>query len=417
MAGFFKVTPLETLFTFRQNLPEKPGETVPLLEAAGRILAETIVPGENYPDFHRATMDGYAVKADATFGASEANPVYLSLTGQIAMGETPPAAVGPGEAMAISTGGMLPEGADSVVMREYVTAIDAATLEIVRSVAPWSNVIAIGEDMAAGRPLLTRGTRLRAQECGALAALGYTGVPVFQKPLVGIISTGDEIVPVEARPQIGEIRDINTYTLAAMIADCGGTAQPFGIISDEAEKLEKRCLKALESVDMLLISGGSSVGTRDMTIEAINRLPEAEIKVHGIPLSPGKPTILASAGKSLIWGLPGQVTSAMIVFDRVVRPFIESMTGRDTAPGSRDVTLPAVLTRNLASTPGRTDYIRTRLESGKNGWQAVPILGKSGLIHTMLKADGLIEIDKNSEGLEKGSSVNVILFTGQAAIP
>lgn len=411
MEKFFQVTPLEKVFACRKQFAVKTAETVSLFDAPGRILARDIVPEAEYPDFNRATMDGFAVRAEVTFGASEANPVYLTVKANIAMGEVPTDAIGPGEAMGISTGGMLPEGADSVVMREYATWIDERTIEVVHSTAPSANIITIGEDMAAGSVLFSRGKRIRAQDCGALAALGINPVPVFQKPAVGIISTGDEIVPVDHSPGTGQIRDVNTYTLAAMIENAGGTVRTYGIIGDDVEKLRNTCFRALQEVDIVLISGGSSIGTRDMTIEAMGNLPEAAILVHGIPLSPGKPTILARSGKIQIWGLPGQITSAMVVFDRVVRPFMEYTGGQEMAPGGRDIRIPAFLTRNIASTTGRTDFIRTRLSETENGWKADPILGKSGLINTMLRADGLIEIDKNTEGMEKGSLVYVILLS------
>ncbi|MFO7838930.1 MAG: molybdopterin molybdotransferase MoeA [Desulfosalsimonadaceae bacterium] len=410
MEGFFQITPLETVFAWRQQFAVKDSGTVSLFDAPGRILSRDITPDAEYPDFNRATMDGFAVKAEATFGASEANPVYLTVTANISMGEVPSGAVGAGEAMGISTGGMLPEGADTVVMREYATWIDQGTIEVVHSAAPRANIITAGEDMAAGSVLLPRGKKIRAQDCGALAALGINPVPVFQKPAVGIISTGDEIVPVDQSPGTGQIRDVNTYTLAAMIENAGGTVRTYGIIADDAEKLRRTCAHALQEVDIVLISGGSSVGTRDMTIEAISALPDAEVLVHGIPLSPGKPTIMARSGKIQIWGLPGQITSAMVVFDRVVRPFIEHMGGQDIAPGGLDIRVPALLTRNIASATGRTDFVRARLTKSENGWNADPILGKSGLINTMLRADGLIEIDKNTEGMEKGSIVHFILF-------
>jgi len=410
MPEFFEVIPLETVYEYMPRFAVMDMESIPLSLANRRIIAENIAPLNDYPDFNRATMDGYAVKAEATFGASEANPVYLTLTGSIAMGETPTSAIRPDETMAISTGGMLPAGANGVVMREYVTHIDESTIEIVRSLAPWSNVIAAGEDMKAGETIIPAGTRLRPQESGTLAALGRKQIKVFKQPAIGIISTGDEILPIEAEPSPGQIRDINTYTLAAMVENCGGLFQSYGIFPDDAERLKAACHHALAEVDMLLISGGSSVGTRDITIEAVSALPDAEILVHGIPLSPGKPTILARSGRTPIWGLPGQVTSAMIVFDRVVRRFVEYLAGLDMAGKNQEIRVPARLTRNLNSTPGRTDYIRTRLIPTDNGYTAEPILGKSGLIHTMIRADGLIEIDMNTEGLEKGTQVNVILF-------
>jgi molybdopterin molybdotransferase len=411
MEGFFTITDLETVFRFRDRFPRTAPERIPLLSAARRVLAETITVSDDYPDFSRATMDGFAVKSAETFGASEANPVYLRLSGEIIMGGTPPGAVRKGEAMAIATGGMLPKGADSVVMREYVTEIDAETLEIVKSVAPGHNIIASGEDMPAGSTLLRQGSELRPADCGALAALGHTELPVYKRPVIGIVSTGDEIIPVDQKPQPGQIRDVNTYSLASMIKDRNWDARTYGIVEDDAESLRAVCRKALEEVDMLLVSGGSSVGARDMTIEAVKGLFDAEILVHGIAISPGKPTILARSGNIPIWGLPGQVTSAMIVFDRVVRPFIETAAGRSTAPGERDIRLSAILSRNLSSTQGRVDYIRTRLLPAREGWLAEPVLGKSGLIKTMLQADGLIEIDKNSEGLLKNSPVSVILLS------
>jgi len=410
MPEFFQVTPLETLFAYMTRFAVMDTEKIPLPSANGRIIAENVAPAGDYPDFNRATMDGYAVKAEATFGASEANPVYLTLTGNIAMGDAPTAAIGPEETMAISTGGMLPKGANGVVMREYVTHIDDTTIEIVRSLAPWANVIAAGEDMKAGETIIAAGTRLRPQESGTLAALGRKQITAYKQPGIGIISTGDEILPIEAEPGPGQIRDINTYTLSAMAENGGGIVRSYGIIPDDAEQLKAACHQALAEVDMLLISGGSSVGTRDITIEAISALPDAEILVHGIPLSPGKPTILARSGAMPIWGLPGQVTSAMIVFDRVVRRFIEYLAGLDVTGKNPEIRVPARLTRNLNSTPGRTDYIRTRLIPNDNGYAAEPILGKSGLIQTMIKADGLIEIDMHTEGLEKGSQVGVILF-------
>ncbi len=410
MDGFFEVTPLDTVFEYMHRFGAVQAEDLPLFKSVGRVLAEDIMPEHDYPEFCRATMDGYALRAEDTFGASESSPVYLNVAGTIAMGEVPRSDIGSGETMEISTGGMLPESADSVVMSEYAAELGGNTVEITRSVAPLANVIATGEDMKAGSILLPSGTPVRPQEAGAMAAIGFSSVRVFRKPVIGIISTGDEIVPVESRPKTGEIRDINTYSIAAMIESCGATAVPYGIIPDDADLLEQTCLRALENSDMLIISGGSSVGSRDITIRSITALPDSEIMVHGIPLSPGKPTILARSGSTPVWGLPGQVASAMIVFDRVVKPFVHHAAGRSRENLHNDIRVPAQLTRNVHSAQGRTDYVRTRLFSEGGGRMAEPILGKSGLISTMIRADGLIEIDMNTEGLEKGSVAEVILF-------
>jgi molybdopterin molybdotransferase len=371
-----------------------PIEKVPLLETVGRILAEDIVADVDLPDFPRAIVDGYAVQGASTFGASDANPAYLTVTATVAMGESPALSIGPGQAVRIATGGMLPQGSDSVVMVEHTEAIDDATIEVYRSVAPGQNMIAIGEDIKKESGVLMHGQTIRPQETGLLAALGKQNVTVYRKPVIGIISTGDEIVPINDAPGLGQIRDINTYTLTGLIQEAGATAVSFGIVPDNFEMLFEKCEQALERCDMTLISGGSSVGTRDFTVEVLSAFKEAQILVHGISISPGKPTILAQVQNKAFWGMPGHVVSAMIVFSRVVKPFIEHFGG-GSHTAEKEIRLNARLSRNVASQ--------------KNGelW-AEPVLGKSGLISTMVKADGLVEIDINTEGLEKGAKVEVI---------
>ncbi|MBW2576366.1 MAG: molybdopterin molybdotransferase MoeA, partial [Deltaproteobacteria bacterium] len=274
-------------------------------------------------------------------------------------------------------------------------------------VAPGQNILEKSEDIAKNTVLVSDGKRLRAQETGLLAAFGQKKVRVYKKPVIGIISTGDEIVPIDETPGPGQIRDINMYTLSGLVKNAGADPVTFGIVSDDFDDLLEKCTLALDKSDMVLISGGSSVGTRDFTIEVLNALPHAQILVHGIPISPGKPTILARSHHQAIWGLPGQVVSAMVVFEVVVKPFIEQISGL-SLKYKKDFKLPARLSRNISSSQGRADYIRVRLTQ-KNGvlW-AEPILGKSGLINTMVKADGLIEIGVNTEGLDKGAEVEVI---------
>ncbi len=408
MKDFFTVTPLEKVFEYIATFPVAAPETIPIGNATERILAQDIRADEDIPAFSRSTMDGYAVCASSTFGASEGNPAYLTINGAISMGENPSVRVLPGSAIRISTGGMLPMGADSVVMMEYADEIDETTLEIYKSVAPGTNVIAKGEDIQQGQSLLSPGLKLRPQEIGLLAALGITQVAVFQKPTVGIISTGDEIVPIQDIPGPAQVRDINSYSIAGMVVQAGGIPMNFGIIKDNYDALFEICRKALRETDILILSGGSSVGTRDLTIEVLNSLEDAHILVHGIPISPGKPTILARAGNKPVWGLPGHVTSAMVVFDRVVRPFIEYAGGKNRLTKNHTRHIPARISRNIASAQGRTDFIRVRLKETDDGMWAEPVLGKSGLINTMIHADGLVEIDMNTEGLDKGSAVSVI---------
>jgi len=410
MKDFFQVVSIETVLEFRGAFPTAPREQVDLSACTGRILAADVVADLDIPGFPRATMDGYAVQASSTFGASEGNPAYVEVIGSVAMGETPSVPLEVGQAVRIATGGMLPPGADSVVMIEHTETVDPGLIEVYRSVAPGQHVILRGEDVAAGQTALRAGTPLRPQEAGLLAALGWTRVPVYRRPRVGIVSTGDEVVAVEEVPLPGQIRDINSTTLAGLVARCGGQAQHFGIVRDDLESLRQVCREALAVNDMVLISGGSSVGTRDFTIEVLESLPEGRVLVHGVSISPGKPTILASAQGKPVWGLPGHAASAMVVFHVLVRPFIIRMAG--LAP--RWLPAPEVrarLARNVASKQGRVDFVRVELrEAGGEIW-AHPVLGKSGLIITMVKADGLVRIDAHTEGLDEGSPVMVELLS------
>ena len=407
MKEFFKVISIEEVLELRQKFPLMQTEICPLLESVGRILAEDIQSDIDLPDFPRSIMDGFAVRGSSTFGASEGNPAYLSVKGSVSMGESANISVGPGEAVRISTGGMLPAGADSIVMIEYAEEIDDNTIEVYRSVAPGQNMIEVGEDIRKNEIVLTGGGRLRPQETGMLAALGRQTVSVYKKPIIGIISTGDEIVPINEIPQPGRIRDINTYTLSSLIQQTGALAVPYGIVEDDYEALLAKSSQALTECDMVLVSGGSSVGVRDFTVDVISAMDDSEILFHGISISPGKPTILAKVQNKAFWGLPGHVVSAMIVFARVVNPYIEHISGviDDTED---DLRIAALLSRNISSAQGRVDYVRVRMFRKDGAIWAEPILGKSGLINTMVKANGLIEIGLNTEGLDRGSKVEVI---------
>ncbi|MEE8399262.1 MAG: gephyrin-like molybdotransferase Glp [Desulfobacterales bacterium] len=407
MKAFFNVIDLEEAFAFVPNVSPVDTETIPLTGAANRILAEDIVSDVDLPDFPRSTMDGYAVGAASTFGASEANPAYLTLTETVTMGDAPSFSIGPGQAARISTGGMLPEGANSVVMIEYAEAIDETTLEVYRSVAPGQHAIEKGEDFKKGAVILECGRRLRAQEIGLLAAFGQENICCYRKPVISIISTGDEIVPIDQAPGMAQIRDINTYTLSSLVEQSGGIPLILGIIGDNLEALFDACSQALAQSDMVLISGGSSVGTRDFSIEALSALPDADILIHGIAISPGKPTILATSGKKALWGLPGHVVSAMVVFQVVVKPFIDRVRGLIETTDQNAMPT-AFLSRNIASAQGRVDFIRVRLHHKDQRLYAEPILGKSGLINTMVKADGLVKIDQHTEGLDEGALVEIL---------
>jgi molybdopterin molybdotransferase len=409
MKDFLRVTDLDQVFAHKSEFPVVETEDIPLVEASGRIIAEAVNADVDLPDFPRATMDGYAVRGASTFGSSEANPAYLTLKGAVRMGDVPDFSIGPGEAARIYTGGMLPAGADAVVMVEHTELLDDTTIEVYRSVAPGQHLVGVGEDFPIGAVPVLPGRKIRPQEAGLLAAFGRDPVTVYRRPVVTIISTGDEVVPVDRIPGRGQIRDINTYTLAGLVQEAGSIPVCGGIVGDVAEDLQAACRSALDYSDMILISGGSSMGARDFTIEALSCLPDSEILVHGIPISPGKPTILSRSGRMPIWGLPGHVVSAMVVFAAVVRPFIDHVAGYAGHPRA-SWPLRAQLTRNVASAQGRIDYVRVTLsESGGTCW-AEPILGKSALINTMVKADGMFAIDLNVEGLDAGEVVDVLLF-------
>jgi molybdopterin molybdotransferase len=410
MKDFFKVADLDQVLGYARGFDPVDTEDIPISDAHGRILAQNFSAAEDLPGFNRSTMDGYAVCATSTFGVSEANPGYFTIKGSVIMGQTPEMSVDVGEAVKISTGGMLPRGADSVVMVEHTSILDDTTIEVYRSVAPAQNVMAADEDFQKGELILPAGHRLRAQDLGLLAAFGRQSVVVFRQPIIGIISTGDEVVPIDTLPGPGRIRDVNSHTLAGFVQAAGGISKAYGIVKDDYQLLFDTCAAAADHCDMVLISGGSSVGMRDFTMDVLAALPQANIMVHGISISPGKPTILANVANKAVWGLPGQVTSAMVVFFVVVRPFLDRIAGR-SGPLESGLRIPARLSRNVASAQGRVDYVRVRLTYKGEALWAEPILGKSGLLNTMVRARGLVEIGVNAEGLEKGDKVQVMLFS------
>ena len=407
MDHFFNVKTLDQVMENLADFPCMDTETVSLTDATSRILAEDITASLDIPGFRRSTMDGYAVISKSTFGATESNPSWLEIAGQVNMGEVPTFSLKSGFAAKISTGGMLPEGADSVVMIEHTETIDETSVEIYKSVAPLQNVIDASEDFAKNEVVLKKGLKIRPPEAGLAAALGYSKIKVYKQPKVGIISTGDEVIDITENPAPGQIRDINSYTLAGFVKEAGCVPVLYGIIKDDLDALFETCKKAFHECDMVLISGGSSVGARDFTIDVLNKIENSKILAHGISISPGKPTIFAKSGNKPLWGLPGQVVSAMVVFKIVVLPFLNKLKGADNVFDNK-LMISAKLSRNVASTQGRQDFIRIRLVKRDDVLYAEPVLGKSGLIKTMVQADGLLEIGENVEGMEKGSIVSIM---------
>lgn len=414
---FFRLqTREEVLALYHRFLPVGV-EEVGLAAACGRVLAEAVAAPEAAPSFLRATMDGYAVRAADTFGASVGAPQYLEIKGEVAMGATAERGAGPGEALRVPTGAMLPAGADAVVMVEYTAEHPDGTLEVRRPVAPAENVLQPGEDVRQGEVLFPAGSRLRPQEIGLLAALGITHLTTYKKPWVAILSSGDEVVPLDQNPAPGQVRDCNAYLTAAQVQEWGGLPILKGIIPDDFASLKNALTEALGEADLILISGGSSVGARDLTLTAIKALPGAQILVHGVAIRPGKPTILASLrkkakkGEKPLLGLPGHPASAAVVMEVLGRPLLNRLAGLKS-PSSWGGAVTALLSRNLAGASGREDYVRVRLRLEDDTLWADPILGPSGLLSPMVKSDGLAMIPLGVEGLVKGEPVTVRLFGG-----
>ena len=409
-------TPEEVIKLLKNNLNFKKiiqnnKEVINIKNALQRILSKEIVATANLPGFNRSIMDGYAIRAEDSFGATDSLPSYLKIVGEIKMGDRSDFKINPGEAVKISTGGMLPEGTNAVMMVEYTEQIDDTTIEARRSISPWENVVREDEDLKAGEIILTKGHKLRPQDIGVLAGIGKTNIKIYRKPKIAIISTGNEIISAESELRIGQIRDINSYTLGACIEEAGGIPVYRGIIKDEVILLEQEIKKTIkeDKVEVVIISGGSSVGVRDVTLEVLNRLGKPGVLIHGVSVKPGKPTILAIADNRPIFGLPGHPVSAMIIFDLFVRPLISWLQGGQYNYNSAKE-IEAELTCNMVSDSGREDYIRVFVNEKEKKFYAEPILGKSGLISTMVRASGLIKIGLNVEGLEKGSKVMVRLF-------
>ena len=386
-------------------------ETVGLDHVVGRVLARDLEAGHDWPLENRSCMDGFAVRTRDLFGATETNPGYLECTATLTVDQTPDFTLASGDCARIATGGVLPQGADGVVMVEHTGEMGGTTVEFRKSVAPWEHVMHRGEDAEAGKTLLAAGTVFRPQEMGLCAALGVLDIPVGRVPRVGILSTGDELIKVTETPRPGQVRDVNSHTLAALAALAGAAPTKYGIVPDDMDSLAKGLDLAIAENDVVLLSGGSSIGVRDLTIELLEHRPDTELLAHGVAMAPGKPTILARTGNKPILGLPGQVTSALVVVHVLVLPLLRHLQGDPLAfaPDRRPMRQ-ARLARNVASKPGREDYVRVRLEpAAKGGLEAIPVLGKSGLLRTMVTSHGLMTIPADSEGLYAGSMVDVWL--------
>lgn len=423
------------------SYPLPDSESIDVISSLDHILAEDIPAPHPLPEFQRTTVDGYALRARDTFGASDSLPAYLTLVGEVPMGDAPTFDISAGQCALIHTGGMLPNGADAVVMLEYTQIARSGLLlrsasqspersidseiEIFRAVADGENIIRIGEDVAQGQMILPKGSLMRPAEIGGLLALGITSVRVAKKVRAGLISTGDEVIDPGQSPRPGQVRDINSYTLGALVEKSGGVAKRYGIIRDQFEALKNAAAKALSECDMVVITAGSSASTRDMTADVIRSLGAPGVLVHGINTRPGKPTILGVCDGKAVIGLPGNPVSALVNGYLFVVPVIEKLLG---AIPRHHPTVQARLTVNLVSQAGREDWWAVKLTTeprshgdseslnlrdsvvSRTEFLAEPIFGKSNLIFTLANADGLLRIHPDATGLSAGEMVEVLLI-------
>ena len=378
---------------------EQDVQQVPLENAVGRAIADDVVAQEGVPAFDRSTVDGFAVVASDTFGCSEALPALLTLVGAVEMGAAPDAECSAGTCGRIPTGGEVPNGADAVVMLEYCEEYGDGTIGVARAVAPGENIVFENDDVNPGDVLIPANTVLLPHHVGTLASLGVSSCEVLAQPRVGVISTGDEIVPVDTTPVASQMRDVNAPVLAAAVEACGAVCVRFPIVPDDYEALMTIVKQALETCDMVLVSGGSSAGQKDNTARVLSAL--GEMLFHGVAVKPGKPTMCADIQGKPAFGLPGHPVAAYFMFLEIVRPLL--VCDRSTA-------MDAVLTEGLPSNHGRTELVAVRLEERDGVRRAVPVRGKSGLISQLSSADGYVCIPRNQEGLPAGAQVRALLF-------
>ena len=420
MSEFLELNDLEVFWDkIRTYLNKKnlKTEKIDIEDSLGRICAEDIKVEVNLPPFSRSTVDGFAVKADDTAGASATLPAYLDIIGEVKMGKETNLELNSGQAVEMPTGGMIPEGADAVLMIEYTDYLDESTIETARAVASGENIVVKGEDIEKGEKLFDRGHRIRPRDIGAMAGLGITEISVYKKPEIAVISTGDELIEPGEKAGPAEIRDINSYSITSLLKSYGVNTEKVGIVKDEFDLLKKAVKNNLNS-DLVLISGGSSVGVKDMTIDLLNALGEPGVLLHGLSIKPGKPTILAIIDETPVIGLPGHPASAWTVSRILLEPIIKFLIGkikinnlgRKNKKEGFEAVFKAELTRNIVSDKGREEYLPVKLINDGDKLKAKPIMGKSSLITTLVSGDGLIRINTFEEGKNKGDLVKVELI-------
>jgi molybdopterin molybdotransferase len=410
MPEFLRLIPtqqaLDILLTHMQI--EIQHECIPVISALGRVTTEAIRSPIPLPSFPRSTVDGYAVRANDTFGASESLPAYLRVIGEIHMGSTPGFDINQGETGLIHTGGMLPDSCNAVIMLENTQQVGTDTVEILRSVPVGENIIKVGEDVQTGQEVISAGVRIRPAEIGGMAALGIVEVEVAKKPIVGIISSGDEVIPPEDKLQPGLVRDINSYSLSALLEQAGARPKRYGIFPDRYDLLKDIAAQALLECDVVIITAGSSASARDLTARVIDKLGPPGVLVHGVNTKPGKPTILAICNHKVVIGLPGNPVSALVIAGHYVIPVVESLLGLSNA-GIRPKIF-AKLSTNVPSQAGREDWVAAQLYFDHEEYQVDPIFSKSNLIFSLVRANSMIRVPPDTTGLSAGELVEVYLL-------
>ena len=381
-------------------------EEVALKKALGRRLGTDLYSKVNLPSFNRSTVDGYALYCQDAFGASESIPAILSLKGEVEMGQDIEKSLERGEAIYVPTGGMVPKGTEAMVMLEYTEKMDEETLLVYKPVSPKQHMSFIGDDLEVGEKVFERGRKLSPYDIGLLAGMNIEKVEVFKGPQVAILSTGDEVVDVGKPLEGAQIRDINGYALAAFVESLGCEVTYQSIVKDDFEKLQEAMDEAIEKSQLVLLSGGSSVGAKDYTKKLIESYEEGEVFLHGLAIKPGKPTLLGTIGTLPVFGLPGHPVSALMVCQQTVKIYLEALMEQE----EKEVYLWASLMANVHGSPGKTTYQTVCLYQGENGWKAEPLYGKSGMMTLLTKGTGYFVIEEDKEGYEQGALVKVYLL-------
>jgi len=407
LSEFFDViTPKEAIkkLLSEKNFPAMVSEKINTVNSNRRILSQDIKSSINLPHFNRSSMDGYAIYASDSNGVSLSTPNYLEIIEEIKMGDVPKHKILTGKTSRIFTGGMIPEGSNAVIMEEDTEELGNNMIEIKKPVSIGENIIFSGEETKKGNIIIKKGTKIRSQEIGSLLESGFTEIFVSKKPIIGVLSSGDELIPPEKTLELGKIRDINTYTISNLINSSGGIAEIFPILPDDLNSQLNQAKKALQFCDMLIFSAGSSISYRDTTAEVINSLDKPGVIVHGISVKPGKPTILGLSGKKPIIGLPGNPVSSIMIFINIVKPILDKLNNHISVITKQ---IDCTLTEDVSSQTGREDYVQVSIRSTAQKTLATPVFGKSNLINTLVNSDGFITIPPETGGLYKNSLVKV----------